>query len=196
MKRKIFKILFVGLLVLYAGCAICVPFKLYDWDTYFKIIAIIGGLVSVLGLGATAFVSVDLLSYDSEALQRIADASKEIESKKDEIKDASDKIASLQIKKDELETLVEKASLSLYYKEELDRLYERLLDLIHNNVELNNVILEIPQTEDKLTKLDGEIKQNNEIREVLQTIQKARSKEHPRHLITLRTMLGSISMKL
>ena len=63
-------------------------------------------------------------------------------------------------------------------------------------VELNNVILEIPQTEDKLTKLDGEIKQNNEIQEVLQTIQKARSKDHPRHLITLSTMLGSISMKL
>lgn len=129
--RKLIISLFILLLVIYAGGAICVPCAFFDWEAYYKLVAIVGGLASVIGLGAASFVRVDLLSYDAEAIKRLAEAAKEIENKNTQIKNASDKIASLEYKKEELEVLVKKASMILFYKEELSRLYEKLLTLIH-----------------------------------------------------------------
>lgn len=196
--RKLIVILFVVLLIAYVGGAICGLLKLFGWNTYLVATSIVGGLASVLSLGVALLSnSKDLIrDNNSAAIQRLADAAKEIEDKEHQIKDASDKIASLQIKKDELEILVKKASLSLYYKDELDRLYQKLLDLIHKNEELNNVIMEIPQTEDKLVKLNGEIEKNSEIQDILATIQKARNNDHNKPVVLLKSIFGTVTFEL
>lgn len=192
--KKLILFLFVFLFIIYAGCAGCVLLGLYNWDTYFKIIAVIGGLASIIGLGAAAFVRIDLLSYDAEAIKRLAEAAKEIENKETQIKNASDKIASLEYKKEELEVLVKKASMILFYKEELNRLYEKLLTLIHKDEELNNVILAIPQKEGELANLEDEMEENPEIKEILNTIQKAKRKTKVE--LVFDTFLGSLIFKL
>ena len=56
--RKWFVIAFVVLLLIYTGCAICVPLGLYGWDAYFEIVGVVGGLASIIGLGAAAFVRI------------------------------------------------------------------------------------------------------------------------------------------
>ena len=192
--RKLIIIFFILLLLLYAGCAVCVLFDLYGWDVYFKIVAIVGGLASIIGLGAAAFIRVDLLSYDAEAIERLAVAAKEIEDKNTKIKDASDQIASLEYKKEELEVLVKKASLILYYKEELDRKYQKLLALINKNEDLNQIVLEIPQLEENLKNLEGEMEENKEIQDILSTIQKAKGRYHFPELV-INTFFGSFPFK-
>lgn len=192
--RKLIISLFILLLVIYAGGAICVPCGFFDWEAYYKLVAIVGGLASVIGLGAASFVRVDLLSYDAEAIKRLAEAAKEIENKNTQIKNASDKIASLEYKKEELEVLVKKASMILFYKEELSRLYEKLLTLIHKDEELSNVILEIPQKEGQLESLEGEMVDNPEIKEILNTIQKA--KKRNKFEFVFDTIFGSVKFRL
>lgn len=192
--KKWIVISFFALLLIYAGCAACVAFDLYNWDTYFKIVGVIGGLASIIGLGAAAFVRIDLLSYNAEAIERLATAAKEIENKESQIRDASNKIEALEYKKEELVVLVKKASLILYYKEELNRLYEKLLDLIHKNEELNKIVMTIPEMEGQLSKLEGEMETNPEIQDILGTIQKA--KRHRRTEIVLDTFFGAISFRL
>lgn len=192
--RKWFVIAFVVLLLIYTGCAICVPLGLYGWDAYFEIVGVVGGLASIIGLGAAAFVRIDLLSYDAEAIERLAIAAKEIENKESQIRVASDKIEALEYKKDELEVLVKKASLVLFYKEELNRLYEKLLGLIRKNNELNDIIVTIPEMERQLSKLEGEVDNNPEIRDILSTIQKAKTHRHAE--LVFNTLLGAISFKL
>lgn len=185
---------FIFLLLVYGVCAVCVPLGLYNWDTYFKIVGVVGGLASIIGLGAAAFVRIDLLSYDAEAIERLASAAKEIESKESQIRDASTKIEALEYKKDELEVLVKKASLVLYYREELNRLYEKLLGLIHKNEDLNYLVVSIPEMESQLEKLEGEMDNNPEIRDILTTIQKA--KTHSRTKYVLGSVLGSVTFKV
>jgi len=192
--RKWIVISFVALLLVYAGCAVCVLFGLFTWDTYFKIVGVVGGLASIIGLGAAAFVRIDLLSYDAEAIERLAIAAKEIENKESQIRDASNKIEALEYKKDELEVLVKKASLVLYYKEELNRLYEKLLGLIHKNDEINSIVMSIPEMEGQLEKLEGEVEKNPEIRDILTTIQKAKTHRHTE--VIFNTILGAISFKV
>ena len=194
MKRAII-ICFIILLLIYGICAVLVPCGIYEWETYYKITAIVGCIASVLGFGAAALGQKDLLSYESEAIKRLAQAAEDIENKESQIKDASDKIASLEYKKEELEVLVKKASLTLFYKEELERLYQRLLRIINKNDELNDTIMSISQTEEKLRELEGEIANNPEISDILSTIQKARgTSRHPRTL--LEALMGSFTVEM
>lgn len=155
--KKFVIISFIVLLLIYGGCALMVYWNLFTWEVYFKIAAIAGGLASIIGLGANAFIRVDLLSYDAEAIEKIADAAKEIENKQIQIKNVSNKIEALEYKKEELEVLVTKASLIMYYKQELNRLYEKLLKSIQKNEELNSLIIAIPDMESQLNKLESEM---------------------------------------
>lgn len=192
--KRFFVICFIALLIIYAGCALCALFNKFSWDDFFKIIGIVGGLASIIGLGAAAFVRIDLLSYDAEAIEKLASKAKEIEQKENQIKVASDKIEALEYKKEELEILVKKASLLLYYRDELDRSYEQLLNLVHGNSEIKDLMFKIPEIENQIMTLEGEIEENAEIRDILSTLEKA--KKRKRTEFVLRTIFGPISFKL
>lgn len=182
--RKVIVISFVVLGLAYVGGAICALFHLFSWDTYYIVVAIVGGLASIIGLGAASLRS-ELREYNSETLKQLAATAKEIENKQNQLKDATEQIASLEYKKEELEVLVKKASLSLYYREECERLYQKLLDLLHRDSEINNVIVSIQQAESDLAAIDGEISENQEIKDILATIQKAKSKQTPDRLFNM-----------
>ena len=156
----------------------------YMRNLNYIIVAIVGGLASIIGLGAASLRS-ELREYNSETLKQLAATAKEIENKQNQIKDATEQIASLKYKKEELEVLVKKASLSLYYREECERLYQKLLDLLHRDSEINNVIVSIQQAESDLAAIDGEISENKEIKDILATIQKAKSKQTPNRFLNI-----------
>ena len=180
--KKLVTVSFIILGIVYLGGAACALFHLFDWSVYWIIIAVVGGLASILGLGYASLRS-ELKEYNAETLKQLVETAKEIENKQNQLKDTTEQIASLEYKKEELEVLVKKASLSLYYREECERQYQKLLDLLQKDNELNDVIVSIQQMESALQSLDGEINENKEIKDILSTIQKARSKHYyPRSL--------------
>ena len=56
------------------------------------------------------------------------------------------------------------------------------------------VITEIPEMERQLSKLEGDVDNNPEIRDILSTIQKAKTHRHAE--LVFNTLLGAISFKL
>lgn len=190
--RKAITISFIVLGLAYLGGAACAFFHLITWGAYLIIVAVVGGLASIIGLGAASMRS-ELREYSAETLKKLAETADEIENKKTQLKDTAEQIASLEYKKEELEVLVRKASLSLYYKEECERLYQKLLDLIHRESEINDVIVSIQQAESNLMAIDGEINDNKEIKDILATIQKAKSRQISNPLLRVSfPLLGTV----
>lgn len=173
--KKVTLVSFIILIFVYVIGALCALFHLFEWEVYLIIVAVVGGLASVISLGAASLRS-ELREYNAETLKQLAATANEIENKQSQLKDTTEKIASLEYKKEELEVLVKKASLSLYYRGECERLYQKLLDLLRQDSEINEVIISIQQTESELMALDGEIVQNKEIKDILSTIQKAKNR--------------------
>ena len=185
MRRKIALWCFLGAFIIYIGCALCAGWNfLIDWDIYFKIATIVGGLASIigiLGLSSNPLKDSDIRDFRSDSLKKLAQTAEEIEAKHDEIEETNKKISSLEYKKEELEVLVEKASLSLYYKGELERSYSKLSTLIASSKEINDLILSIQQLEHDAGTLNNEIENNKDIQDVISTIEKAKQKAAKRN---------------
>lgn len=177
--KKLILIITIVLFVIYGGCAICVHFgwiDWLDWDVYFKIVAIAGGLASIFGLGAAA-IKTDFNSQTAEALKELSKTAEEVSNKQSQLKDTSDRIAKLELRKEELEVLVKKASLSLYYQDELGRKYQDLLRYLNRHNEIQEMVSEIAQLESHVKDLNGEIEENPDIKVVLDTLQRAKQRE-------------------
>ena len=142
-----------------------------DWDAYQKIVAIVGGLASVVGiLGLRSDTFQDL---NSNMLRELAQKKEEYEKKQEKLQSATDQIAKLELKKEDLEALVEKASLSLYYKAELKRMYDRLGNLVEKNDDISKLIDEIKKMESDAKDLDCKIDKDDNVKEIIEAIQKA-----------------------
>lgn len=142
-----------------------------DWDVYQKIVAVVGGLASVvgiLGLGASPFKDLN-----SNMLKELAQKKEEYEKKQEMLQSATDQIAKLELKKEDLEALVEKASLSLHYKSELKRMYDKLGELVEKNDDISKLIDEIKKMESDAKDLNSNIEKNENVKEIIETIQKA-----------------------
>ena len=79
--RKLVIISFIILGVVYIGGAVCALFKVIDWNVYLIIAAIVGGLASILGLGAASMRS-EIRDYSADALKQLAKTASEIENKR------------------------------------------------------------------------------------------------------------------
>lgn len=194
--RKFAIICFIVAILVYGiGAILAWMGILIGWDTYWKIAGAVSGLASILGLLGLAInplKDADIKSFQVQTLQKLADTAKEIENKEGVLKETSDKITSLEIKKEELEVLVKKASLVLYYKDELERAYQRLLKLLNVNSEINETIVYIQQIESEAKSLNAEIDENADIRDIISTIVKAKSKQYPKRTF-LEILLATIS---
>lgn len=178
--RKFAIICFVVAFLIYvAGALMSWQGFLINWDTYWKIVGVVGGMASIigmLGIALNPLTDADIRNFRTKSLVELAQTAAEIENKQGMLKEANEQLTSLKIKKDELEVLVKKASLVLYYKEELDRLYQRLLTLLDKNREINETIVSIRQAETNASSLNAEIEQNDDIQDILNTIQKAKTR--------------------
>lgn len=145
-----------------------------DWDGYFKMAAIVGGLASVLSILGLVFSPLNDLN--SQRLKDLAQKTEEYEIKQQELQEATTQINRLQLKREDLEALVDKASLSLYYKSELKSMYGRLHVLLDNSEDITKLVDEIQIMECDAKKLDCEIEKNEDISEIIAIIQKAKEK--------------------
>lgn len=178
--RKYALIFFVIALICYLfGAIFAFLGWVIDWSVYLIMVAIVGGLASVfglLGMVSSPLADADIRNLRSDSLKQLAQTAEEIERKQERLEEANQQINSLELKKEELEVLVERASLSLYYKNELERSYNKLHTLIRSEDHINNLILEIQQLEYDAKSLDSEIEINNDIKDIIATIQKAKEK--------------------
>lgn len=175
---------FLALVIFVAGAIMALLDFLIDWELYWKITGCVGGLASVvgiLGLVSNPLADADIRKLHSKSLKELAETAKQIESKEGELKQANDKVASLQLKSEELEVLVKKASLSLYYNDELQHNYQKLLSLVQKNQELKDVIVNIQQTEEDAKALNAEIEQNDDVKDIIDMINKAKKSRIAKH---------------
>lgn len=178
--RKFSIICFILAFLIYvAGAIMAWQEFLINWDAYWKIVGIVGGSASIfgmLGIALNPLKDADIRNFRTQTLIDLAQTAKEIEDKQDALKETNEQLTSLQIKKEELEVLVKNASLALFYKEELERLYQRLLKLLDKNREINETIVSIRQLEADASSLNAKIEQNEDIQDILNTIQKAKTR--------------------
>ena len=144
---------------------------LIDWDEYLKIVAVVGGLASVIGL--LGLVLSPIRDLNSQVLKDLAHTTEELERKQEMLEKATQEIKTLELKKEDLNALVEKASLSLYYKAELKRMYDKLNKMIDSSEDISNLLKTIAKMEEDAQTLGCEIERNKDISVIISTIQKA-----------------------
>lgn len=144
---------------------------LIDWDEYLKIVAVVGGLASVIGL--LGLVLSPIRDLNSQVLKDLAHTTEEFERKQEMLEKATQEIKTLELKKEDLNALVEKASLSLYYKAELKRMYDKLNKMIDSSEDISNLLKTIAKMEEDAQTLGCEIERNKDISVIISTIQKA-----------------------
>lgn len=142
-----------------------------DWDEYLKIVAVVGGLASVIGL--LGLVLSPIRDLNSQVLKDLAHTTEEFERKQEMLEKATQEIKTLELKKEDLNALVEKASLSLYYKAELKRMYDKLNKMIDSSEDISNLLKTIAKMEEDAQTLGCEIERNKDISVIISTIQKA-----------------------
>ena len=144
---------------------------LIDWDEYLKIVAVVGGLASVIGV--IGLVLSPIRDLNSQVLKDLAHTTEEFERKQEMLEKATQEIKTLELKKEDLNALVEKASLSLYYKAELKRMYDKLNKMIDSSEDISNLLKTIAKMEEDAQTLGCEIERNKDISVIISTIQKA-----------------------
>ena len=190
--RKFALICFIVAILCYGlGAIFAYNEWLIDWDDYQKIVAVVGGLASVVGILGLA--SNPIKNLNSNILKELAQKTEEYEKKQEKLQKATDQIAKLELKKEDLEALVEKASLSLYYKAELKRMYDKLGELVEKNDDISKLIDGIKNMESDATDLECKIDKDENIKEIIETIQKANDRTERKLRLTdiVLSFLGS-----
>ncbi len=172
MMRKFALIFFIVAILCYVlGALFAYKNWWIDWVDYQKIVAVVGGLASVVGI--LGLVSNPIKNLNSNILKELAQKTEEYEKKQEKLQSATDQIAKLELKKEDLEALVEKASLSLHYNAELKRMYDKLGELVEKNDDISKLMAEIKNMESDAKDLDCVIDKDENIKGIIETIQKA-----------------------
>ncbi len=170
--RKFALICFVVAVLCYGLGALFAYYDwLIDWNDYLKIIAVVGGLASVLGILGLVFSPFKDLN--SKMLKELANNTEEYEKREKMLQDATNKIANLKLQAKDLDALVKKASLSLHYKAELKWKYDKLVELVRENEDISKLIDEIKKIESDAKTLDCEIDMDKNVKGIIEIIQKA-----------------------
>lgn len=173
MKRILLIIILLGVLYYIAGF-ISVQIGWLNSNTYNSWSTIVGGIATLSGLIAFVmpkFTPTDLEMLDIKSLQKITKMAEELDSKKTELNVKATEITKLEQQKSEMEFLVRKASLSLFLQDQIERSENRVLELLNQNEnkEILRLLDEIKITNTKLSTLEEEI-QNSEQVELLEEI--------------------------
>jgi hypothetical protein len=148
-------------------------------NKYFEFTAIVGTIISVVSI--YSFVSsnkaiIDIENTDNESLKKISKAITELEKQRKDIENASSvitqkqrEINELEIQKKEIEVLIQKGSLLYFLKDQLKIKTDRIIQIIENNPELNKLISDKNDIENKLILLEEEVSKNPHV-EILNSI--------------------------
>ena len=128
-------------------------------DVYFSIAAIVGTLASIVSLIASfrSSLSEDLENLDSVKIDKIANASKQIEKLGEQKIATEEEIQKLTRTKQEMETLIKKASMALFLHEEQKKVEASIVSELEKNQSLMAKLSTYREYKVKLQKLDEEI---------------------------------------
>lgn len=179
------KKLLIGFIVLcivfFIGGFVLTRFGYLGENFYITLASIAGGMASVVGLLSLVRPSIsksDIDALEVESLTKVTSLSKQIEMAKQEQAQTQEEIARLAVKKEEMQFLVRKASLSLFLQEQVVQKQSRIIEIVQQNRELDSLIKEYAQTIEKLSRLEEEIKADENVELLREIMAYAKTEKH------------------
>ena len=158
--KAISVILVVCAALFFAGGGIATWQGLFDVQTYALVGGILGSLASVIGLLAFAsprLTDDDVLSVESQLVQRLADATTSLNEYESRISENKEELEKLKRDRLEIELLVRQASTKVFLEEKLKRLSSEIEDRVLSDSVLADWLQEYEQSKQSVIKIDGEI---------------------------------------
>jgi hypothetical protein len=145
--------------------------------TYALVGGIVGSIASTIGLLAFAsprLTEKDVLSVESQLVQRLADATTSLNEYETKISENKEELQQLQRDRLEVELLVRQASVKVFLEEKLKRLAEEIEERVISDTTLTDWLIEHEKSIEKVKEIDGQIASSNRadlIREVIGDLQ-------------------------
>lgn len=158
---KIFAILTVSIAMIFflVGGALCWQ-GIFPVESYAITAGIVGSLASTVGLlgfAAPRLTSNDFQIVESELLEKLAEATKELNEYQSKISGDKEQIAQLQQDKREIEFLVRQASFKIFLEEKIRNLSYEIEQKILSDQILSEYLIQYSKTKNQIIKLEGEI---------------------------------------
>jgi len=158
---KLFSILIVFAAIIFfvvgGGLAF---YEIISINTYALFGGIVGSIASTIGLLAFAsprLTAKDVLSVESQLVQRLADATTSLNDYEARISANKDKLEQIQRDRLEIEILVRQASVKVFLEEKLRRLSVEVDNRVGADTTLVEWISEYERTKINVSEIDGEI---------------------------------------
>ena len=145
--------------------------------TYALIGGIVGSIASTIGLLAFAsprLTEKDVLSVESQLVQRLADATTSLNEYEAKISENKEELQQLQRDRLEVELLVRQASVKVFLEEKLKRLADEIEGRVISDATLTDWLVEYEKSIVKVKEIDGQIANSSRadlIREVIGDLQ-------------------------
>lgn len=178
----------ISILVVTAAIAFFLIGGLVTWQggldivTYATVGGIVGSVASTLGLLAFASPRLsdrDVLSVESQLVQRLADATTSLNDYESRISENKEELQKLERDRLEIELLVRQASIKVFLEEKMKRLSDEIEDRVFSDDTLTNWLVEYQKTKMNIAEIDGQISESERaelIQEVIGDIQPATRK--------------------
>lgn len=210
-KRIIFRVIILMALAYFIIGIIFVKYNLIQKEDYLLIAAIVGGIASVSGLftfSTSKLHRSDIEEIGIEYFKDLVKSAEQLKEKETDIKQketilsAKEKeLQKLELDRAELEFIVKKASMSIFLQDQYERLNTRIIEIIHDNKDLTNLLGQREHLLEQLTKLGEELKSSDisqtiqEIIELIKTTQKPEKKEKTFIEVLKDVLLAFLSIK-
>jgi hypothetical protein len=167
----IFFVLFAIIFFLVGG--VLAWFGILDNGSYAFAAAIVGSVASTVGLlGITSprLTSSDIQKVESELINKLAAAAKDVKEYEKQISTNKEEIAQLQKERLEIELLVRQASIKIFMEEKVSRLSSEIEKQVLSDHALTEYLIEYEKTKKRIEKLDGEISTSEKAELIYQII--------------------------
>lgn len=160
MKKAISIIVVFAAILFFVGGGIAVWQGLLNVTTYALVGGIVGSIASTIGLLAFAsprLTENDVLSVESQLVQRLADATTSLKDYEEKISENKEELQKLQRDRLEVEILVRQASVKVFLEEKLKRLAEEIEERVLTDVTLTEWLIEYEKSKERVAEIDGQI---------------------------------------
>lgn len=145
--------------------------------SYALVGGIVGSIASIIGLLAFAsprLTDKDVLSVESQLVQRLADATTSLKDYETKISVNKEELQQLQRDRLEVELLVRQASVKVFLEEKLKRLADEIEERVMSDGTLTDWLIEYEKSVERVKEIDGQIASSSRadlIREVIGGLQ-------------------------
>lgn len=160
-------------ILFFIGGGVAIWWGLLGVPTYALIAGVVGSLASIISILAFAsprLTDKDVLSVESQLIQRLADATSSLNEYESRISENKDELQKLKSDRLEIEILVRQASIKVFLEEKLKRLSTEIEDRVFLDSILSNWLVEYENTKQKVEEIDAQISVSNRAELIIEVI--------------------------